>query len=442
MPIIDNTTTSSQIVVAGADAFLIGNDLYTEIQHTFNSDLDMTLTSPQGTQVTISTDNGGGNDDVYSGTLWFDQADDPVTDYIYANGVTAGPLVVEEAFGAFYGEDPNGTWTFDIFDDAGGDTGTLSYWDFVIATTASAPMVATDSFTNSTPVAIVDNTTVSSQIVVTGVPTYLVDLNMQTFISHTFASDLDMTLTSPQGTIVTISTDNGGGNDDVFSGTVWDDFGGTANPPGPVTDNIYANLTVETPLVVEEAMAAFYGEDPNGTWTLDIFDDAGGDTGTLNSWSLDVETGTCAPPPQPAITVDKSPATQSIVTGGNANFTITVSNTGDADLINVSVVDPLTASCDNAVGSLNAGQGAVYNCTAVGVGSSYTNVVTVTSMLVTGGPGPSATDSAIVTVNPPTSVSVSGFGEKDATSSAVWLASLLAVILAFGFVLRRKMTNN
>jgi hypothetical protein len=76
----------------------------------------------------------------------------------------------------------------------------------------------------------------------------------------------------------------------------------------------------------------------------------------------------------------------------------------------------------------------------VGVTGSYTNVVTVTSDLVTGGPGPSASASAVVNYTSPTSVSLSGFGEGTAAFSPVWLAAILAVILGAGFVVRRKLT--
>src|SRR5688500_12430038 len=133
------------------------------------------------------------------------------------------------------------------------------------------------TFTQSTPVVITDVSTVSSTLVVSGAPTYLFDLNMTTFITHTFPGDLDITLTSPAGTVVTITTDNGSSSINAFNGTVWDDNGGTANPPGPATDNTYAANVVETPLVPEEAMGAFVGQNPNGTWTITITDDAGGD---------------------------------------------------------------------------------------------------------------------------------------------------------------------
>ena len=92
---------------------------------------------------------------------------------------------------------------------------------------------------------------------------------------------------------MTLTTDNGGGNDNVFAGTLWDDDGGDSNPPGPATDNVYANLVVETPLVPEEAFGALIGENPNGIWTISVFDDAGGNVGTLNSWTVEVTTCSC-----------------------------------------------------------------------------------------------------------------------------------------------------
>ena len=149
--------------------------------------------------------------------------------------------------------------------------------------------------------------------------------------------------------------------------------------------------------------------------------------------------GTETTPVVPAIEISKDPASQTIVTGGNADFTITVTNTGDVDLDNVKVVDPLVPACDSAIGMLAVGASSSYSCTDVGVAASYTNVVTVTSNIVTGGPGATATASAAVTTVPPTSVSLSGFS-GDSSTSIVWLVALLVAVAGFGFVLRRKLT--
>lgn len=288
---------TSTVLVAGAGPYLWDVDLSTSLTHTFAADLDITIQSPTGTVVTLTSDNGAGNDNVFNGTLWDDDANDPVTDHVYTNLVTATPLVPEEAFGAFRGEDPNGTWTITISDDLSGDGGSLDAWTLDLFTLTTAPIETSAVFSNATPVPIADVTTTSSTIIVAGAGTTLTAIDLTTAIQHTFSADMDITLQSPAGTIVTLSTDNGAGNDDIFNGTNWND---KANPAGQVpytsnngvtTDQLYANLTVATPLVVEEALSAFVGEDPNGTWTLAITDDLAGDTGTLNNWTLNITTG-------------------------------------------------------------------------------------------------------------------------------------------------------
>jgi len=304
---------TSTLVVSGAPTYLYDLNLTTFITHSFAADLDITLQSPAGTVVTLTTDNGAGNDNVFNGTLWDDDANPAgqvpyttnngvTTDHAYVNLTTATPLTPEEPLGAFIGENPNGTWTITISDDLAGDGGSLNSWTLAIRALPSPPVTALTSATNSTPVPIVDVGVVTSTLNVAGAGTQLLDLNLTTFITHTFAADLDITLMSPAGTIVTLTTDNGSGNDNVFNGTLWDD---DANPAGQVpyttnngvtTDHAYVDLTTATPLAPEEPLAAFIGENPNGTWTITISDDLGGDVGSLNSWTLDIITSLCPIP--------------------------------------------------------------------------------------------------------------------------------------------------
>lgn len=306
--IVDSTTVTSTVVIAGAGPYLWDVDLLTTITHTFPGDLDITLTSPAGTSVTITTDNAGTNDNAFNGTFWNDDADPDgvppyttnagmVTDQTYAVGVTATPLTPEEALGAFRGQDPNGTWTITVSDDAAGDTGSLANWTLDVFTLTAAPANTTTSFTNSTPVAIVDSTTVTSTIAVAGVGTTLTDVDFLANITHTFPGDIDMAITSPAGTTVTVTTDNAGTNDNVWAGTTWNDSADPdgvapyANNPGLTTDQTYAVGVLVTPLVGEEALSAFVGENPNGTWTVTLSDDAAGDTGSLATWTLAITTG-------------------------------------------------------------------------------------------------------------------------------------------------------
>jgi len=92
----------------------------------------------------------------------------------------------------------------------------------------------------------------------------------------------------------------------------------------------------------------------------------------------------------PAITIAKMPNSQTIASGYAATFDIVVTNTGDADLTNVTVTDALASDCDRVFASLNSGQSENYSCNVENVTSSFTNVAQVS-----GEPpaGPDVTDS-------------------------------------------------
>lgn len=298
---------NSVINVSGAPGYITDINLTTFLTHTFAADLDITLTSPQGTVVTLTTDNGAGNDNVFNGTVWDDSANPGgqvpyttnnglATDHSYVNLVPASTLAPEEALAAFIGEDPNGNWTLTISDDLAGDGGSVT-WSLDVVSINNAPDTDQTSFTQNTPLAIPTGpAVVSSTINVAGLSPFITDVDVTTFLTHTFAADLDITIMSPSGTVVTLTTDNGSGNDDVFNGTVWDDSANPAgqvpytNNSGMVTDHPYVNLTLANPLAPEEALGAFIGEDPNGTWTITISDDLAGDGGSLDSWSLGIST--------------------------------------------------------------------------------------------------------------------------------------------------------
>ncbi len=79
----------------------------------------------------------------------------------------------------------------------------------------------------------------------------------------------------------------------------------------------------------------------------------------------------------PSITIDKTPDAQAVVVGGTANFTITVANSGDSDLVGVTVSDLLSPSCDSVIGALAAGSSASYNCALSPVPADFTNTASV-----------------------------------------------------------------
>ncbi|MFO0041729.1 MAG: proprotein convertase P-domain-containing protein [Pseudomonadota bacterium] len=310
LPLVDNGVSTSTLTVSGAGPFLWDLNATLAITHTFSGDLDITLRSPAGTVVTLSTDNGGANDNVFNGTTFDDDANPAgqvpyasnaglVSDHPYANLTIATPLAPEEPLSAFAGENPNGVWTLTVSDDAIADTGSLGSWSLNMVTLGAAPSVATTPVSSSAAVPLVDAGVATATLAVAGAGTALCGVDLTAAITHTFGSDLDITLRSPAGTVVTLSTDNGGSNDNVFNGTLFDE---DANPGGQVpyvnnsgvtTDHLYANAVLASPLTPEESFGAFYGENPNGIWTLTVSDDAAGDTGALANWSLALTTCAC-----------------------------------------------------------------------------------------------------------------------------------------------------
>lgn len=302
---------TSDIVVSGAPKVIDDVDVITQIAHSATGELTFTVTSPKGTIVTLSSRNGDANDNIFYNTRWDDSADGGAalpalsnfiaTQMPFTNGVSNATVVPEEPLGAFVGENPNGTWTISVADATTGDGGSLDGWTLDIDGRAAAPVLTSPAEFVATPaMAITDNNMLNSYTVdVSGVGTKLYDVDVLTNISHMFNQDLDFTVRSPAGTNIYLSTNNGGVNDNVFAGTRWDD---SANPggavpytsnPGLVTDNVYANLTTATTLTPEEGLAALKGQDPNGTWTLTVIDVSPGDTGTLNSWGVDITTEAC-----------------------------------------------------------------------------------------------------------------------------------------------------
>jgi len=109
------------------------------------------------------------------------------------------------------------------------------------------------TYSNTTDVTIGDNTTVESAITVSGrsgnAPS---DTAVAVNIVHTYIGDLKVDLVAPDGSVYTLH-----------------------NHTGSSTDNINQTYTVN-----------LSGEALNGTWKLRVNDNAGGDVGYINSWSV------------------------------------------------------------------------------------------------------------------------------------------------------------
>ena len=99
----------------------------------------------------------------------------------------------------------------------------------------------------------------------------------------------------------------------------------------------------------------------------------------------------------PGISLLKGPDTQIVIQGETATFTISVENTGNVPLSNLSVADPLAPLCIDSKATLAVGSTWTYSCSLADLVSPLTNTATVTavweSVTVT------SSDSAQVTVD-------------------------------------------
>ena len=125
---------------------------------------------------------------------------------------------------------------------------------------------------NGPPSSEDDIITVTNDVVITGV-----SLNID--ISHTWMSDMDIYLTSPTGTQITIVEDRCNNRNDMLA-TFTDD----ASP----INCTFASPTINGVVLPVDLLSAFNGESALGDWTLTVADDTNQDGGTLNNWSLDI----------------------------------------------------------------------------------------------------------------------------------------------------------
>lgn len=144
----------------------------------------------------------------------------------------------------------------------------------------AAPQVvaAPVSFTNTTLTPIPDDSPVGVNSTITTSGTTLANelISCTVNIAHSYAGDIILKLTAPDGSVVTLATQVGGLGAD-FTGTVFTDTALTpiANGTAPFTGYF----------LPEQLFSTLTGT-ANGVWTLNVSDNALLDNGDLLSWSI------------------------------------------------------------------------------------------------------------------------------------------------------------
>lgn len=102
------------------------------------------------------------------------------------------------------------------------------------------------------------------------------DLNVQLNISHSYVSDLNVKLTSPNGTQVVLVNNQCGSNSDINA--TFDDSG--------IPLACGNNPAISGTLIPAQALSAFNGQTSQGIWTLTVADSFNSDGGAINNWSI------------------------------------------------------------------------------------------------------------------------------------------------------------
>ena len=80
----------------------------------------------------------------------------------------------------------------------------------------------------------------------------------------------------------------------------------------------------------------------------------------------------------PAIEIVKTPDEQTVASGSDVSFNISIENTGDVDLTGVTVTDAQAPDCNRTLGNLSDGASTSYSCDVTNVTDGFINSATVT----------------------------------------------------------------
>jgi hypothetical protein len=139
-------------------------------------------------------------------------------------------------------------------------------------------------------------------------------------VDHSWVGDFVAKITSPTASAVTLLSRPGGVNNSGhnFCRTTLDDSAASSIQAITAAGQPYTGSFIPF-----SPLTAFNGQNPNGTWTLNISDQAAADTGNLRAWSLSIRTLACnAPLPGPGTVPSAAPSTPLTVAKSGSNVTL------------------------------------------------------------------------------------------------------------------------
>lgn len=231
---------------------------------------------------------------------------------------------------------------------------------------SAAAAQTVNQYSNTTTGTITDNNCgTAGQITRTfSVPTgYTVgDVNLGVFASHSYRSDLRVTLTSPAGTVVTIMTWTGnvqsGDNlndlfDDEAAAAISTHNATVADPLTPAPPPYSHSFRPSNPL------SAFDGQNAAGTWTLVVCDAVAADTGQFRRADLYItSTSLSVSKTSSTISDGVSAANPKSLPGAVVQYCVLLTNNGNSETAastNLQAVDVIPANMTYVAGSAFSG---------------------------------------------------------------------------------------
>lgn len=208
-----------------------------DISHTYRGDLRVSLLTPWADTIVLHQRHQGGSADNIQRTV--DASDVP-------------------ALSGLNSHNSKGDWQLRIQDLAFADVGVLNHWalEFAVIQVPTGPVILEEMPGDHIP----DNDPQGIERTLTADSSGVVDqVEVSVDITHTWISDLRISLFSPAGTEVVLHAGTGGSADDVI-----------------------ATYTAST----TPALGELAGQPINGEWRLRVSDHASRDLGKLNNWRL------------------------------------------------------------------------------------------------------------------------------------------------------------
>lgn len=178
-----------------------------------------------------------------------------------------------------------------------GDSGTVNYditLNYPVECCCPSTM-SSQTETNEAQVSIPDNDGANPGCSTVTIPAggSITDVNIELGITHTWVGDLIITLTSPAGTTITLG-DQPGAPASAF-GCSGDDLVISFDDAATNTNTDFEMDCANAPAIAgayqpEDPLSTFNGEDAAGDWIICVSDNAGGDTGSITDFGLNVET--------------------------------------------------------------------------------------------------------------------------------------------------------